>query len=141
VGTAFSNNILRAGKHYASFCIGGHRLGKMYVGIMRPGRLANQNASGIPLRQEFYQNFEASSDNNNNVQCCIYSTYDEECYSSSWNDSQQPVKETWVGMKGSSSREIGLLLDLDEGTLSVYKNGHKQGVMKSGLSGPYCWGS
>ena len=34
---------------------------------------------------------------------------------------------------------IGMLLDLDEGTLSVYKNGRKLGVMKRGLAGPYCW--
>lgn len=30
---------------------------------------------------------------------------------------------------------VGLLLDLDAGTLTVYKNG----VMKDGLSGEYCW--
>ena len=34
---------------------------------------------------------------------------------------------------------IGLLLDLDEGTLTVYKNGRRLGVMKDGLSGEYCW--
>ena len=32
-----------------------------------------------------------------------------------------------------------MLLDLDEGTLSVYKDGRKLGVMKSGLAGQYCW--
>lgn len=35
--------------------------------------------------------------------------------------------------------ELGLLLDLDEGTLSVYKNGRKLGIMKRGLAGEYCW--
>ena len=34
---------------------------------------------------------------------------------------------------------VGLLLDLDEGTLSVYKNGRRLGTMKDGLSGEYCW--
>ena len=34
---------------------------------------------------------------------------------------------------------IGMLLDLDEGTLAVYKNGRRLGVMKDGLSGEYCW--
>jgi hypothetical protein len=33
----------------------------------------------------------------------------------------------------------GLLLDLDKGTLSVYKNGRLLGVMKHGLDGEYCW--
>ena len=32
-----------------------------------------------------------------------------------------------------------MLLDLDGGTLSVYKNGRKLGVMKRGLAGHYCW--
>ena len=39
----------------------------------------------------------------------------------------------------SSPYKIGMLLDLDEGTLSVYKNGRKLGVMKRGLAGHYCW--
>ena len=39
----------------------------------------------------------------------------------------------------SSGDEIGMLLDLDEGTLSVYKNGRKLVVMMRGLAGPYCW--
>ena len=34
---------------------------------------------------------------------------------------------------------VGLLLDQDEGTLSVYKNGRRLGIMKHGLSGEYCW--
>jgi len=38
-----------------------------------------------------------------------------------------------------SGDNIGMLLDLDKGTLSVYKNGRKLGVMKRGLAGPYCW--
>ena len=35
--------------------------------------------------------------------------------------------------------DIGLLLDLYEGTLSVFKDGRRCGIMKSGLSGEYCW--
>ena len=34
---------------------------------------------------------------------------------------------------------MGLLLDLEEGTLTVYKNGRRLGVMMEGLSGEYCW--
>ena len=33
----------------------------------------------------------------------------------------------------------GLKLDLDEGTLTAYKNGHRLGVMMSGLTGEYVW--
>ena len=34
---------------------------------------------------------------------------------------------------------IGMLLNLDEGTLTVYKNNRRLGVLKDGLSGSYCW--
>jgi len=59
------------------------------------------------------------------------------CCVSSWDGSNK--RESWKGMEGASPDEIGMLLDLDEGTLSVYKNEEKLGVMKTGLAGPYCW--
>jgi hypothetical protein len=34
---------------------------------------------------------------------------------------------------------IGMLLDLDQGTMTVYKNDERLGVMATGLSGEYCW--
>ena len=49
-------------------------------------------------------------------------------------------KRSWEGAEGAEEGDtIGLLLDLDEATLSVYKNGRKLGVMASGLTGVYCW--
>ena len=42
-------------------------------------------------------------------------------------------------MKGIFNGELGLLLDLDEGTLTVYKDGTRLGVMMDGLSGEYTW--
>ena len=33
----------------------------------------------------------------------------------------------------------GLLLDLDQGSMTVYKNDERLGVMATGLSGEYCW--
>ena len=35
--------------------------------------------------------------------------------------------------------KIGMALDLDEGTLDVYKNGRRLGTMMRGLVGEYCW--
>ena len=49
----------------------------------------------------------------------------------------EKISLTTPSSVGSSA--IGMLLDLDEGTLSVYKNGRKLGVMKRGLAGHYCW--
>ena len=50
------------------------------------------------------------------------------------------VIEAWEGQEGISSPcKVGMLLDLDEGTLSVYNNDRRLGVMKRGLAGHYCW--
>ena len=47
----------------------------------------------------------------------------------------------WNGMERTfeTSFKIGLELDLDEGTLDVYKNGRRLGTLRSGLVGEYCW--
>ena len=34
---------------------------------------------------------------------------------------------------------IGMLLNLEEGTLTVYKNDRRLGVMKNELFGGFCW--
>ena len=161
LATAFSNQVMRTGKHYATFEMDlANRCG--YAGVMRPGQ-ANQSASGIPLNKEFFQHFSRrfeeeynnsniKSDiqycsithtahyNNSSVQCCFYGTNSGTCYSSSWNQVNHTWNE-WEGMENLSSDNelIGMLLDLDEGSLSMYKNGRKLGVMKRGLAGPYCW--
>ena len=61
------------------------------------------------------------------------------CYSHDWGEGDSDRNE-WDGMESlSGSFKLGMLLDLDEGTLSVYNNGRKLGVMKRGLAGHYCW--
>ena len=152
--TAFSNNIMRAGKHYVTFETyrPSSQLLSILVGVMRPGR-ANSRASGIPLAKEFYQHFsrrlgdgEQHDNDRNDVDCCFYKC-NGHCFSSVWEDRTYPNSnrsedKNWSGMEGEdmdSGDDIGMLLDLDEGTLSVYKNGRKLGVMKRGLAGPYCW--
>ena len=69
----------------------------------------------------------------------MYDKYNGHCLSSDWGEGIAN-RDQWNGMERlSGSYEIGMLLDLDEGTLSVYKNGRKLGVMKRGLAGHYCW--
>ena len=34
---------------------------------------------------------------------------------------------------------IGMLLDLDQGSMTVYKNDERLGGMATDLSGEYCW--
>ena len=62
------------------------------------------------------------------------------CCSSDWREGSE--REAWDGMECLSPHSYTLecyILDLDEGTLSVYKNDRKLGVMKRGLAGHYCW--
>eukprot|EP01051_Picozoa_sp_SAG22_P016503 SAG22_NODE_2342_length_2686_cov_3.866641_2_plen_102_part_00 len=49
--------------------------------------------------------------------------------------------EEWEGMEAASRGDrIGMLLDLDQGSMTVYKNGVELRVMRAhGLSGPFCW--
>ena len=151
--TAFSNNIMRAGKHYVSFMPYSNSF--LLVGVMRPGqanqiargRPYNQIARGLPYTKQFYHNFSQSNSrdqHNNDVQCCLYNRDTGNCLLSSWPVDSSNTRtysiERWEGMETTpTSRKIGMLLDLDEGTLSVYRNKRKLGVMKSGLAGTYCW--
>jgi hypothetical protein len=53
-----------------------------------------------------------------------------------------PGYQDWEGMQRAWEwgERIGLLpLDLDQGTMTVYKNDERLGVMATGLSGEYCW--
>ena len=146
--TALSNNILRAGKHYVSFQIDFGNSSHLLLGVMRPGE-ANPNASGSPLYPDFFQHFfrrlghvEHNNNQNNINDCCMYYTMNGVSYSSNWSDPTDDIisDRNWEGLENMSSNgEVGLLLDLDEGTLSVYKNRRKLGVVKSGLAGQYCW--
>ena len=150
--TAFSNNIMRAGKHYASFApIIDNKSSLVafspgiHAGVMRPGK-ANQYARGLPYYKNFYNNFSPSisrgecNNNNSSVQCCVYDISNGNCNTSDWGGDDMATDSTWDGSEtASAGDEIGLLLDLDEGSLSVYKNGRKLGVMKRGLAGPFCW--
>ena len=115
------------------------------LGLMRPGK-AHQNTRGYPVEKCFFQHFYRKEvgrhDNNNDVQCCLYYAHGGTCHLSDWEDynGDPPDGKTWDGMERMSyGDKMGMLLDFDEGTLTVYKNGRKLGVMRSGLAGPYCW--
>ena len=53
------------------------------------------------------------------------------------------LEERWYDGFYSLGREasfkIGFGLDLDEGTLDVYKNDQRLGTMRNRLVGEYCW--
>ena len=160
-GVAFSNNILRAGKHYVIFKIQEEPFDPLLsaqIGVMRPGQ-ANKQAYQSPFSPLFFQNFSRSDTNGNHhvnedaINCCIFSTSSGDCNTSNWVDrsgkrlawgmrSRYGDDETFCMLAASghtcSEGRFGILLDLDEGTLAVYKDGQKLGVT-TGLSGQYCW--
>ena len=44
----------------------------------------------------------------------------------------------WAPVLEEGAR-VGMLLDLDQGSMTIYKNDERLGVMATGLSGEYCW--
>ena len=52
-----------------------------------------------------------------------------------------PGYNDWEGIQSANEEgdRIGMLLDLDQGSMTVYKNDERLGVMATGLSGEYSW--
>ena len=67
---------------------------------------------------------------------------DGHCFYSTYNGDRWPDEQDWEGMQTAKEQgdRIGMLLDLDQGSMTVWKNGEKLGVMQAeGLTGPLCW--
>jgi hypothetical protein len=109
--TAACKPVMRAGRHYAQFTV---MVGKyMFFGVIRPGWDVERVRSEHTV--------------------CWYDTGS----GYRWPEYTQ----VWEGMQGANEEgdRIGLLLDLDQGSITVYKNGARLGVMATDLSGEYCW--
>eukprot|EP01046_Picozoa_sp_COSAG06_P049973 COSAG06_NODE_7805_length_2368_cov_3.452182_2_plen_321_part_01 len=109
--TAASKAVMRAGRHYAQFTVVGGD--SMFFGVIRPGWdvEGGEDAYGVDGH-------------------CFYETGSGSCY---------PGQRDWEGMQLAMEEgdRVGLLLDLDQGTMTVYKNDERLGVMATGLSGEY----
>jgi len=159
--SAICSNIMRAGKHSVSLQIN-NPMGDsgITLGIMRPTRKsitclekcypAGDDLSGFSLWR-----------GHQNVDCCLLSTYfgngiirrrwkewaDSELLAMDEEQREQAVRQTrceasdWEGMERirETSYKIGFVLNLNAGTLDVYKNGRRLGTAKTGLFGEYCW--
>lgn len=143
------NRVMRSGKHYATFNIDGNALTDFFYvwpGIIRPisRTWAEQKWNDIaPSDEHLFANFlEDENDEwgDSNVHYCQYYPFEGECI---WGDWKKPNRETdqWVEGQGVMTENgvVGMLLDLDEGTLTLYINGVRKGILKDGLSGEYCW--
>jgi len=145
-GTAVARNyIMESGTHYAEFEI---TAGIPYIGIVRPlpnldpDRFSNEKYTSFV--REMYGDFSSTINKwgTGNVHLCQYYSKDG---SKLWTDWERDIWDEmsdsdWEGMEGCSTGDtIGMLLNLHKGTLSVYVNNRRLGVMKDGLSGSYCW--
>ncbi|EJK54241.1 hypothetical protein THAOC_26158, partial [Thalassiosira oceanica] len=135
-----SSYVMKSGAHYAEFLI----TGTPYIGIVRP--MPGLDTSAY---QEVFDFFDSRFDtdflaqrtddwDNSDVHACEYFCDDGGMRWSDWENDE--VDYEWEGMESCQSGDtVGMLLNLDEGTLTVYKDNRRLGVMKAGLSGPYCW--
>ena len=140
-----SNYVMISGTHYANFSV---TCEESYIGIVRPmPNLDPARFADVEFHfslVSFYDDFMAEKTGewgDGNVHVCEY--YSENG-GAIWTDWDQEEEQTplidWEGMEGCRTGDtVGMLLNLDEGTLTVYKNNRRLGVMKDGLSGSYCW--
>ena len=139
-----SSYVMRSGAHYAMF----RTTERPYIGIVRP--MPNLNISAIDSG-EFYFIGVHNSDSrffaqrcadwgDGDIHACEYCCVDGKMNWTNWNGLRE-VDVEWEGREGcdDSGDTVGMLLNLDEGTLKVYKNNRCLGILKDGLSGPYCW--
>ena len=137
-----SDYVMRSGTHYAEFLI----TGEPYIGIVRP--MPGLDAGAYRgefyfFDHPFYPDFLAQRTDDwgdSNVHACDFNCHDGGMTWTDWDGVNQQEVVDWDGAEGCETGDtVGMLLNLNEGTLTVYNNNRRLGVMKDGLSGPYCW--
>ena len=144
-----SGYVMRSGSHYAQFKF---ISGEPFIGIVRPmpgldAGAYNDSCRFVGIRR-FYSDFLAQrSDDwgNGNVHAFEYQSIDGYAHWTDWDleAEEEEEDERWAHWEGidtcGSGDTVGMLLNLDNGTLNVYQNNRHLGEMEDGLSGPYCW--
>lgn len=164
-----TNHVMTSGRHYAKFTVTSRdllgesdwRYFYCRLGIMRPIGADFRKvpwSSWCPMNDQllfrsradesfadYLKNAYATAWGEGDVHCCLYYDFLGTCEWTNWNSEVNGVHTglDWDGMLGCTflrdTREYGLLLDLDEGTLSMYVDDEFVGVMMHGLTGEYCW--
>jgi len=144
VCTAVSSHcVMRLGAHYAEFQIAG----EPWIGIVRPmpnldaGAYQEGGFDFISVTDDHPSFVNKRSDDwgDSDVHACEINTMNGRMGWTNWVDGDIQGVE-WEGMEECQSGDtVGLLLNLNDGTLTVYRNNRRLGVMKNGLSGSYCW--
>ncbi|EJK45550.1 hypothetical protein THAOC_35833 [Thalassiosira oceanica] len=138
-----SSYIMTTGLHFAKFQI----TGTPFMGVARPmpKRIFDREGFSFTRSDHFNTLMAERTDEwgNGNVHACQYWC---ESGSTIWTGFEGHDYHgyhwihDWEGIEGCETGDtVGMLLNLDEGTLTVYKNNRRLGVLKDGLSGQYCW--
>jgi len=142
--SAISQHVMRAGKHCVSFHVNGP--GPILLGIMRP--IDNLSMRDLKLKECHPVNQDLSSfsrehrtrSSRKSIDCCMMDVTIGDCLCRYSPNSQISTVAQGAWMEGSSGTyEIGFVLDLDEGSLTVYKNGRRLRTMRDRITGEYCW--
>lgn len=145
--TAVSNNIMRGGKHFVTFRKTGR--GGLCVGIIRPVRGLEERFRSKPCSPLHAKNWPALrvqrnarwGTKTNQINCCMYKSFNGRCGWSDWQTASDDINRgNWVGQEllPVGECDVGMVLDLDEGTLSVYVDGRRLGIMKHVSSSHSC---
>ena len=154
--TAMSGHVMRGGRHFAEFAITSDKSIRHIVqlGVIRPVSLTNNidleddwkwrvnpacvSSKNKPVVAEKLRSQRTATWGDSTVHCCTYSSSHGHRDCTDWHNDRG--FSYWQGSEPlQGNGRVGLLLDLDEGTLSVFKFGSNLGVMKEGLGGEYRW--
>ena len=154
--TAVCSEAMRAGVHYAEFTASDAGSG-CRVGLVRPvlwTSLPFERRSAVgshvsPLVPSHGPLFlgccskrwgDSPFGKDEDVHCVMYDAGSGLGMSSSW-DGDGESRHRWEDMEAlpPGGGTVGLLLDLDDETLTVYRDGRRLGVLYDGLRGEYSW--
>jgi hypothetical protein len=109
---AASNAVMRAGHHFAQFTVTSD---DTFLGVIRPSWDVEGGRGAHDV--------------------------DGHCFYHTETGRHWPPFRNWEGRQRAREQgdRIGMLLDLDQGSMTVYKNDERLGVMATGLSGEYSW--
>ena len=114
VRSAASRVVMRSGRHFVQFTV--VQGVDMFFGVIRPGWDVEGGMHAFAVDGH-----------------CFYYTH---------AGTHLPDRIDWEGRQAAREQgdRIGMLLDLDQGSMTVWKNDERLGVMQAeGLRGPLCW--
>ena len=156
VSTSISGYVMRGGRHIVEIEITDdeRKMHAVHLGVIRPVTLTEDIDLGTdwqggvdPLYvssrhksaiAEKLRSQRTAKWGDSNIHCCAYDCIGGYCCWADWN-TETGICD-WRGREGLEARDkISLLLDLEEGTITVFVKGRRLGVMKDRMHGEYCW--